>query len=123
MEILPPGALLRDPRSPDLLDIRVVFADEKVVKVLIAGDTRLYSRTGTLLRRWLLPARTPVVIIPIAEHEASRTGVVIDRQTDADSAALWTYLVTTDRGTEEVPEQRLQVLRVESNDPVARLAL
>src|SRR5438874_1977140 len=101
METLPPGALLRDPRSPDLLDIRVDSADEKVVKVLIGGDICLYRRTETLLRRWLLPARTPVVIIPITEHEASRTGVVIDRQADAYSAApsgLWTYLVATDRG-------------------------
>src|SRR5438105_168354 len=113
MEILPPGALLRDPRSPDLLDIRVVSADEKLVMVSIGGDRRQYSRMETLLRRWLLPARTPVVIIPIAEHEVSRPGVVIERQADADSAALWTYLVATDKGTEELPEQRLQVLRVE----------
>ena len=50
METLPPGALLRDPRSPDLLDIRVVSADEKILVVSIGGDPRRYSRREALLR-------------------------------------------------------------------------
>ena len=57
METLPPGALLRDLRSPDVLDIRVVSADEKYVVVSTGVDIRRYSRREALLRRWLLPAR------------------------------------------------------------------
>ena len=123
MEILPTGALLRDPRSPDLLDIRVVSADETLLVVSIGGTTRRYRRREALLRRWLLPARTPVAIMPITKREAPRTGLVVGLQGDRSSAALWTYLVETDTGTEDVPEQRLQVLKVESNDPLTRLEM
>jgi ATP-dependent helicase HepA len=123
IEILPPGALLRDPRNPHLLDIRVISANEKYVVVSIGGDTRRYIRTDALLRRWLLPARTAVRIMPIAKHHASRTALVIGLRGEPDSRESWTYLVDTDTGIEEVPEQQLRVLRIDSDDPEARLEL
>ena len=121
METLPPGALLRDLRSPDVLDIRVVSADEKYVVVSTGVDIRRYSRREALLRRWLLPARTAVAIIPIAQHEAKRIGTVIGLRGESDSPESWTYLVDTERGTEEVSEQNLLVLKIESDDPLVRL--
>src|SRR5258708_34822444 len=115
METLPPGALLRDARSPGVLDIRVVSADEKYVVVSTGVDIRRYSRKEALLRRWLLPARTAVAIIPKAEHEAKRIGMVVGLRGESDSPESWTYLVDTERGTEEVAEQNLRVLKIESS--------
>src|SRR5262249_26167069 len=102
METLPVGALLRDPRNPDLLDIRVVSADARFVLVSIGEDTRRYSRAETSLRRWLLPSRTAVAITPITKHEPKRTGVVIGLKSNSDSIKPWTYLVETKTGTEEI---------------------
>jgi hypothetical protein len=123
METLPLGALLRDPRSPDLLDIRVVSVDEKYVVVSIGAAIRRYSRREAFLRRWLLPARTAVGIIPIAEHEVSRLGIVIGLRGESATPEPWTYLIDTERGTEEVAEQNLRVLKIESDDPVVRLEM
>jgi hypothetical protein len=61
--------------------------------------------------------------MPIAEHEARRIGVVVGLRDDPDSPEPWTYLVDTETGTEEVPEQRLRVLKIDSDDPVARLEM
>lgn len=123
MEILPPGALLRDPRSPDVLDIRVVSADEKFVVVSIGGQPRRYTRREAQLRRWLLPPRTAVAIIPISQHEARRSGLVIGLRDAPDSPEPWTYRVDTETGPEEVPEERLRVLKIDTDDPVARLEM
>src|SRR6266446_3123522 len=123
VEILPPGALLRDPRSPDALDARVVSADADFVVVSVGRDTRRYKRTETLLRRWLLPPRTAVAIDPVAEHEVVRTGKVIGLKSEPGSAVPWTYFIDTGTGTEELPEQRLRVLRINSDDPIARLEM
>ena len=122
-ETLPPGALLRDPRSPDVLDIRVLSANAEFVVVSIGGDTRRYNRREAALRRWLLPARTAVAIVPMAEHDVVRTGTVISLRSEPDSEGPWAYLVDTETGTEELPEQRLRVLKIDSDDPVARLEM
>ena len=75
-EAFPPGALLRDPRSPDAFDLRVVSSDDKFLVVSVGCDTRRYIRREALLRRWLLPARTAVAIAPVAD-EVTRVGMVI----------------------------------------------
>ena len=80
-ETLPPGALLRDARSPDLLDIRSVSADDNSIVVSIDGQARRYNRKAARLRQWLLPARTAVVIIPSAENETQRVGTILLRIT------------------------------------------
>src|SRR5690242_620497 len=105
METLPSGALLRDPMSPDILDIRVIAADETDLVVSIGADTRRYKRSEARLRRWLLPARTAVAIIPVARHEAVRTGVVLGLRGEPSSPDAWTYVVDTESGNEDVPEQ------------------
>src|SRR5438067_9466346 len=102
-EAFPPGALLRDPRSPDAFDLRVVSSDDKFLVVSVGCDTRRYIRREALLRRWLLPARTAVAIAPVAD-EVTRVGMVIGLRGEPDSANTWTYFVDTDSGPEELPE-------------------
>jgi hypothetical protein len=70
--------LLRDPRNPEALDIRVLSCDEEYLEVLIGVDRRRYKRQEARLRRWQLAPRTAVVILPAHEGEKPRTGVVID---------------------------------------------
>ena len=60
---------------------------------------------------------------PIAEHEVMRTGVVVEFRGEPDSGDLWTYLIDTGLATEELPEQRLRVLRIETDDPMVRLEM
>src|SRR5262245_37680061 len=100
MGILPPGALLRDPRSPDLLNIRVVSTDDKHIVVSVGdGTKRRDSRRAAALRRWLLPARTAVAVVK--ENTPVRAGVVAHRTSDPGSSEIWSYLVETETGSEE----------------------
>jgi ATP-dependent helicase HepA len=117
----PPGALLRDPRNPDALDIRVVSVDQKFLVVSIGRDVRQYILKETHLRRWLLPARTAVAIESLTDQEETRTGLVVGLREKSEAVDTWTYLVDTDTGTEELPEQRLRVLKIDYQDPIARL--
>jgi superfamily II DNA or RNA helicase len=123
MEILPAGALLRDPRNPDLLNIRLLSADENHLVVSVGTGTRRYRRKETLLQRWLLPARTAVAIVSNGKNEPARLGLVVERCDDADSLSTWTYLIATETGTEVVTEQQLRVLKIDSEDPVDRLEM
>jgi ATP-dependent helicase HepA len=123
IETLPPGALLRDAGSPDLLDIRAISADDNSIVVSIDGHARRYNRKEARLRRWLLPARTAVVIIPAAENEKQRVGTITGFCGDSGCPGLWTYQVDTENGPEEVSEQRLRVLPIDSDDPVFRLEM
>ena len=122
-EIFHPGALLRDPRSREALNIRVVSSDEKFVVVSVGSDTRRYVRKDALLQRWKLPARTAVVIDPLAGQTETRTGIVMGLRGESDYSNTWTYLVSTEEGTEEIPEQRLRVLQIEFQDPIARIEM
>lgn len=123
MEQFPCGALLRDPRSPDSLDIRVLSCDEEYLVVSIGTNRRRYKRLEALLRRWQLAPRTAVAVLPANEGEAVRDGVVIDFYGPPDATQPWNYLVQCEAGTEVLAEQRLRVLRVETEDPVTRLKM
>lgn len=122
-EHLPPGALLRDPRTPDALDLRVSSSDAEFVVVSTAGTSRRYKRKEARFYRWRLPARTAVEILPTASYEKVRAGVVVSVFGDAPVADSWTYVVQTDAGEEYLSEVRLRVLKLELDDPVARIEL
>jgi ATP-dependent helicase HepA len=122
-EQFPPGALLRDSRNPNSIDIRAVSSEAEFVVVSAGGESRRYKRREAFLRRWLLPARTAVAIAPTVEHEQERGGIVIGLGGEPDPAGPWTYVVQTETGAEELPEQRLRVLKVDIDDPVARLEM
>lgn len=119
----PPGALLRDSRSPDALDIRFVSADANLIIVQIGNETRRYKRNEAKLKRWLLPARTRVSIVAPAVRRAVRTGAVVGLRGEPGAAEQWTYVVDTDSGTEDVPEDHLRVLKVDTDDPADRLEM
>jgi superfamily II DNA or RNA helicase len=89
------------------------------------GQSRRYKLSETLLRRWLLPARTPVAIAPMDSQDELRAGIVIGVYGEPDPKAIWTYVVHTETGTEQIPEQRLRVLKIHAHldDPVERLEL
>lgn len=122
-EQFPRGALLRDPRSPNSLDIRVLSCDEEYLIVSIGTDQRRYKRREALLRRRQLAPRTAVAILPASEEGEVRAGVVIDLHGSPDVTQLWSYLVECEAGAVVLAEQRLRVLRVETEDPVTRLEM
>src|SRR6266496_1599200 len=123
MEHLPCGALLRDPKNPDALDLRVVSCDAEFVVVSTAGESRRYKRRGASLGRWCLPARTAVAILPREKGGQPRAGIVIGLHGEATPAGLWSYVVHTEAGGEVLPEESLRVLRADSDDPVSRLEM
>ncbi len=121
----PVGALLKDPRNPTDRDIRVVCSDSECIVVVSGGKSRRYKLGETLLRRWLLPARTPVAIVPMEPQKELRAGIVSGLYGEPGPRDNWTYLVHTENGTEQVSEQRIKVLDISDHidDPVERLEL
>jgi ATP-dependent helicase HepA len=124
VEQFPLGALLRDPRSPDSLDIRVLSCDEEHLVVSFgSADRRRYKRREALLRRWQLAPRTAVAILPESKGEEVRKGVVVALHGSPDATQPWSYLVLGEGGSAVVCEQRLRVLKIETEDPVIRLEM
>lgn len=119
----PPGALLRDPRTPAALDLRVVSSDADFVVVSAGCASRRLKRKEARLYRWRLPARTAVEILPTTNHETVRAGVVVSACGEPSLSDSWTYVVQTEAGEEILSEERLRVLKLELDDPVARLEL
>jgi ATP-dependent helicase HepA len=123
MTQFPHGALLRDPRNPDSLDIRVLSCDDGYIVVSIGMDRRRYKRSETLLRRWKLAPRTAVAILPANDREEVRDGVVLEFCSAEDEAETWSYLVQSETEAIILTEQRLRVLTVETEDPLTRLEM
>lgn len=123
VERFPKGALLRDQRSPDSLDIRVITCDEEYLVVSVGKDQRRYSRSGAFLQRWRLAPRTVVEILPAEKGEKIRDGAIIDIHGSTDVTQPWSYLVQSENGEVVLAEQQLRVTRVETADPVIRLEM
>lgn len=122
-EGFPAGALLRDPRNPAAIDIRVISSDADYIVVSTSGAKRKYKRRESLLRRWLLPARTAVAVMPEGNDKEPRAGIVLGIHGDASPNGPWSYVVHTEAGGEVISERSLRVLKVETDDPVSRLEL
>ncbi len=121
MERFPVGALLRDPRNPAATDIHVVSSEGEHVLVSIGGATRQYKRNEMRMQRWLLPVRTRVAVLGSNRHEPIRGGIVVGVHGVTEPATTWSYVVQMETGPEVLSEQRLQVLKIETNDPLERL--
>ena len=120
---LPIGALLRDARNPEDLDLRVLAVEGLFVVVSTKGEQRRYSLQGSSLQRWLLPQRTVVAITGEVVGEPDRVGIVIGLHGEPDPECLWAYAIRTESGAEVISEQGLRGLKVDTDDPVARLQM
>jgi hypothetical protein len=120
---LPIGALLRDARNPEDLDLRVLAVEGMVLVVSTKGEQRRYNLQSSSLQRWLLPQRTVVAITGQVMGEVGNVGIVIGLHGEPDPECLWTYDIRTEAGTEVISEQCLCGLKVDTDDPVARLQM
>ncbi len=121
----PTGALLRDPRIHDTPELRVIQSDSDHVVVNVGGHERQYKLRETFLRRWLLPARTVVEIIPTTPSDEIRIGIVIGVCGEPEPKTIWAYQIQTEAGTEQISEHQLRVVKLKSIicNPVERLEL